>query len=396
MKINWIERFVRVEELVPFEQNPRKISDADYKKLIESLTQDGYHQRIIATHNLRVIGGHQRIKALKELGVKEITVLVPDVEISDAQFKRIMVRDNLSFGQWEMQSLGELLPFGELLELGITGAKPKATANDDDVPSTPAVPLSAPGDVWLLGTHRVMCGDSTDPVAVALLMDGVQADMWLTDPPYNVAYEGKTKDSLTIQNDAMGDGQFFQFLKDAYSAANSVMKPGAVFYIWHADSEGYNFRGAAKAIGWQVRQCIIWVKSQIVMGRQDYHWKHEPCLYGWKDGAAHCWASDRKQSTVLEFDKPSRNGEHPTMKPVALIEYQMNNNTRPGDVVLDSFLGSGTTLISAEKSSRRCYGLELDPIYCDVAVKRWQEFTGQKAIHLQTRKSFDELNDERA
>lgn len=215
--------------------------------------------------------------------------------------------------------------------------------------------------------------------------------MWLTDPPYNVAYEGKTKDAMTIKNDAMDDDKFRQFLRDAYTAADMVMKPGAVFYIWHADSEGYNFRGAAKDAGWTVRQCLIWKKSSMVMGRQDYHWKHEPCLYGWKDGAGHLWASDRKQTTVLEFEKPSRNGEHPTMKPVALFEYQMLNNTKGSDVVLDSFGGSGTTLIAAEKNGRIARLMELDPKYCDVIVKRWQEFTGKKAKLESNGQSFDDL-----
>jgi site-specific DNA-methyltransferase (adenine-specific) len=206
-----------------------------------------------------------------------------------------------------------------------------------------------------------------------------------------VAYEGGTKEKLTIKNDSMGDDQFRQFLRDAYTAADTVMKPGAVFYIWHADSEGYNFRGAAKDAGWTVRQCLIWKKSSMVLGRQDYQWKHEPCLYGWKDGAGHLWAADRKQTTILEFDKPARNGEHPTMKPVALFEYQLLNNTKGGDIVLDSFGGSGTTLIAAEKNGRTAMIMELDPRYCDVIVKRWQEFTGKHATHAETGKPFAEV-----
>jgi len=216
--------------------------------------------------------------------------------------------------------------------------------------------------------------------------------MLLTDPPYNVAYEGKTKDALTIQNDDISDEQFRTFLRDAFLTASTVMKAGAVFYIWHADSEGYNFRGACKDVGWTVRQCLIWKKSQLVMGRQDYHWKHEPCLYGWKDGAGHLWAADRKQTTILEFDKPSRNGEHPTMKPVGLFEYQMLNNTKGGDIVLDLFGGSGTTLIAAEKNGRVSCLMELDPRYCDVIVKRWEEFTGKQATLESTGEPFNQLN----
>lgn len=221
-------------------------------------------------------------------------------------------------------------------------------------------------------------------------------DLLLTDPPYNVAYQGKTKDALTIQNDSMGADEFRQFLRDVFTAADMVMRPGAAFYIWHADSEGYNFRGAARDSGWTVRQCLIWNKQAMVMGRQDYHWKHEPCLYGWKDGAGHLWASDRKQTTVLEFDRPMRNAEHPTMKPVALFEYQMLNNTHAGDVVLDLFGGSGTTIIAAEKHGRRARVVELDPKYCDVIVRRWQAFTGQQAVLEGSGQSFDELAAARA
>ena len=261
----------------------------------------------------------------------------------------------------------------------------------DDAPAVQENPVTVPGDVWVMGKHRLLCGDSTSVDDLAKLTQGTLVDMWLTDPPYNVAYEGGTKEKLTIKNDSMGDDQFRQFLRDAYTAADTVMKPGAVFYIWHADIEGYNFRGAAKDAGWTVRQCLIWKKSSMVLGRQDYQWKHEPCLYGWKDGAGHLWAADRKQTTILEFDKPARNGEHPTMKPVALFEYQLLNNTKGGDIVLDSFGGSDTTLIAAEKNGRTAMIMELDPRYCDVIVKRWQEFTGKQATHAETGKPFAEV-----
>jgi site-specific DNA-methyltransferase (adenine-specific) len=241
-----------------------------------------------------------------------------------------------------------------------------------------------------------MCGDSTSIDEMEKLTNKNLVDMWLTDPPYNVAYEGKTKDALKIQNDEMDDNSFRQFLRDAYTAADSVMKSGAVFYIWHADSEGYNFRGAAVDAGWKVRQCLIWKKQTMVMGRQDYHWKHEPCLYGWKDGAGHLWAADRKQTTILEFDRPSRNAEHPTMKPVSLFEYQMLNNTKGGDIVLDSFGGSGTTMLAAEKNGRHAYLMELDPKYCDVIIRRWQDFTGKNAVHSETGKTFNEMMNERS
>ena len=326
---------------------------------------------------------------------------------TDAQKRAYVIADNklaLNAG-WDNEllalELGELGDAGFDLELtGFTDEEIKAMmpvevyeglTDQDAAPALQENSVTVPGDVWVMGKHRLMCGDSTSTDDLTKLTQGNLVDMWLTDPPYNVAYEGGTKDKLKIKNDEMGDEQFRQFLRDAYTAADTVMKPGAVFYIWHADTEGYNFRGAAKDAGWTVRQCLIWKKSSFVLGRQDYQWQHEPCLYGWKEGAAHLWAADRKQTTILEFDKPSRNGEHPTMKPVALFEYQMLNNTKGGDLVLDSFGGSGTTLVAAEKNGRTALLMELDPRYCDVIVKRWQDYTGQQAIHAETGKTFAEV-----
>jgi DNA modification methylase len=209
-------------------------------------------------------------------------------------------------------------------------------------------------------------------------------------PAVQCRLNGKTADALKIQNDAMADEEFVQFLTDAFVTAHAVLKPGAVFYIWHADSEGLNFRQACKNAQLTVRQCLVWRKNTFVMGRQDYQWQHEPCLYGWKDGAGHLWASDRKQTTVLDFEKPQRNGEHPTMKPVALFEYQMLNNTKGGDIVLDLFGGSGTTMIAAEKNGRIARLMELDPRYCDVIITRWQNFTGQEAKLESTGQTYAE------
>jgi site-specific DNA-methyltransferase (adenine-specific) len=275
--------------------------------------------------------------------MEEVPSIVLD-HLSKAQQRALVIADNqlaLNAG-WNMDMLKaeiedlkledfdiNLLGFEDIFLDGLLEPEPTAGLTDEDaVPDAPEIPKTVLGDVWLLGNHRLMCGDSTSIDAVKKLCDGQLVDMWLTDPPYNVAYEGKTKDALTIKNDKQGDESFRQFLRDSYVAADAVMKPGAVFYVWHADLEGYNFRGAAKDAGWTVRQCLIWKKSSMVMGRQDYHWKHEPCLYGWKEGAAHLWATDRKQTTILEFDRPNRNGEHPTMKPVELFAYQMQNNTK--------------------------------------------------------------------
>lgn len=219
-------------------------------------------------------------------------------------------------------------------------------------------------------------------------MDGGLADQLITDPPYNIAYKGGSKKREHIKNDEMDSDAFRQFLCDAFVVANAVMKAGAVFYVWHADSEGYNFRGACIDAGWQVRQTLIWNKDNSSFGRQDYHWKHEPCLYGWKDGAAHLWATDRKQTTVISCKRPSKSELHPTMKPVELIEYQVRNNTKGSDVVLDTFGGSGSTLIACEKTGREARLMELDPKYVDVIVRRWQEFTGKQATLESTGATF--------
>jgi site-specific DNA-methyltransferase (adenine-specific) len=253
---------------------------------------------------------------------------------------------------------------------------------DDYEVEVPEEPKAKYGDVYQLGKHRLMCGDSTSIDDVEKLMNGAKVDLLITDPPYNVNYEGATKDKLTIMNDKMDNDNFRQFLLDAFKCADNVMKDGAAFYIWHADSEGYNFRGACFDVGWTVRQCLIWNKNSLVLGRQDYHWKHEPCLYGWKDGASHNWYGDRKQTTVLDFDRPSRNAEHPTMKPIPLFDYQIQNNTKKGDIVLDLFGGSGTTLMASEQNERSAYLMELDPRYISVIIERYINFTGNDVYRL--------------
>lgn len=394
-----------VDELIPYARNSRTHSKDQVAQIAASIREFGWTNPILVDGDGTIIAGHGRVMAARKLGEKD----VPCIELghlTEAQKRAYVIADNqlaLNAG-WDAEMLKVeiaelvdadfdlgLLGFDDAMLAGLTGVETEGLTDPDDAPEPPAVPVTVLGDVWVLGNHRLMCGDSTSINDLERLCAGQRVDMWLTDPPYNVAYEGKTKDALTIQNDSMNDESFRQFLRDAYVAADAVMKPGAVFYIWHADSEGYNFRGAAADAGWKVRQCLIWKKSTMVMGRQDYHWKHEPCLYGWKDGAGHLWAADRKQTTILEFDKPSRNGEHPTMKPVALFEYQLLNNTKGGDIVLDSFGGSGTTMIAAEKNGRYSRLMELDPKYCDVIVKRWQDFTGQQAILDGDGRTFDEI-----
>lgn len=397
-----------IDKLIPYAKNSRTHSEEQVAQIAASIKEWGFTTAVLVDESGSIIAGHGRLMADRKLGLTSLPVMVAK-DWTDAQKRAYVIADNklaLNAG-WDNDllalELGELGDLGFDLELtGFTDDEIKALmpvdvteglTDPDDAPPLPDNPVTRPGDVWLMGQHRLLCGDSTSVDDLAKLCENQAVDMWLTDPPYNVAYEGGTKEKLTIKNDSMGDDQFRQFLRDAYTAADTVMKAGAVFYIWHADSEGYNFRGAAKDAGWTVRQCLIWKKSSLVLGRQDYQWQHEPCLYGWKDGAGHLWASDRKQTTILEFDKPARNGEHPTMKPVALFEYQLLNNTKGGDIVLDSFGGSGTTLIAAEKNGRVARLMELDPKYCDVIVKRWQDFTGKIATHAETGEPFAEVKD---
>lgn len=395
-----------VDALIPFARNARTHSDEQVKQIAASIREFGFNNPILIRDDLTVIAGHGRLAAAKVLGLKE----VPTISLSHLtplQVRAYVLADNklaMNAG-WDDEMLALELKDIEMegFDVSLTGFDEvevssllaenteEGLTDDDEVPAEVVNPVTRPGDIWVLGRHRVMCGDSLSSESVSKLLDGKLADLWITDPPYNVAYVGKTENALTIENDSMGDTEFRDFLRGAYTAADSNMREGAVFYIWHADSEGYNFRGAAFDIGWKVRQCIIWMKSAFVMGRQDYQWKHEPCLYGWKDGSAHFWGGDRKQTTVLEFDRPNRNGEHPTMKPVELFAYQIGNSSQEGEAVLDSFGGSGTTLIACEKLNRKAYLMELDPKYCDVIVKRWQDFTGKKAVLESNGKTFDEL-----
>lgn len=382
-----------VADLIPYARNSRMHSEDQVLQIAASIKEFGFTNPVLIDKENGIIAGHGRVLAAKKLDMKQVPCIVAD-DWTDAQKKAYVIADNklaLNAG-WDNAMLA--LEFAELQELGfdlsLTGFSDAELAainpfevtgltDEDAVPEAPETPVTVLGDIWLLGNHRLMCGDSTSIDAVERLMDGQKADQMVTDPPYNVAYEGKTKKALKIQNDSMGDNDFRQFLRDAFVAADSVLKAGASFYIWHADSEGYNFRGACQDAGWKVRQCLIWNKNTMVMGRQDYHWKHEPCLYGWKDGAAHLWAADRKQVTVIECKRPQKNEIHPTMKPVELIEYQIQNNTKGSDIVLDLFGGSGSTLIACEKTGRHCRMMELDPKYCDVIIKRWEDFTGKKA-----------------
>lgn len=379
---------LNINEVIPYPDNPRK-NDNAVDAVAESIKQCGYCSPIVIDEDNVILAGHTRLKALKKLKWKEVEC-VRKTGLTEEQKKKYRILDNKTneLAEWDFDLLEEEidgLDFdGFDFGFDFNSGEDDAEIIEDEVPEVneeiePTVKL---GDIWQLGRHRLMCGDSTDVSAVAALMNGEEADLLLTDPPYNVAYEGKTKDALTIENDKMESDKFREFLTSAFTAAVSVLKEGGAFYIWFASREHCNFETALNESGLEVRQELIWKKNTMVLGRQDYQWKHEPCLYGWKDGASHNWYSDRCQTTVLEFNKPARNGEHPTMKPVELFAYQIKNSTKKGETVLDLFGGSGTTIIACEQTGRTGYCMELDPKYCDVIIKRYENLTGDTAVKI--------------
>ena len=388
---------INIEKLKAAEYNPRKDlkpEDEEYQKIKRSILEFGYVAPIIVNADMTVIGGHQRLKVLKELGYEEVECNV--VDLDKTKEKALNIALNKITGEWDNSKLEELL--AELketdIDMDMTGftfdevdniLKDIEGSKEDDFDLDQALneieePTTRPGDIWILGKNRLMCGDSTQKENVLRLMDKQGADLILTDPPYNVDYEGKTVDALKIENDNMTSTEFYNFLLDSFRNMFEVTKCGSSVYVFHADTEGLNFRNAFNAVGFKLAQCLVWVKNTFVMGRQDYQWRHEPILYGWKEGAGHYFINDRKQSTVLEFDKPTRNAEHPTMKPIDLLVYLIKNSSKENDLILDLFGGSGSTLIAAEQVKRRCYTMELDPKYCDVIVKRWELLTGEKAV----------------
>lgn len=376
-----------INEVKPYENNPR-INEGGVEATANSIKEFGWQQPLVVDKDHVIIVGHTRLKAAEKLGLKKVPVVVAS-GLSEEQVKAYRLADNKTgeLSDWNIDMLDIELGDIEELDMSDFGFDDSVDIFDDDqevsedefdeeVPDEPKAKL---GQIYQLGRHRLMCGDSTDPDQVATLLDGKEADLLITDPPYNVAYEGKTEDKLTIKNDKQEDSEFYLFLKKAFMAAASNMRPGASFYIWYSSSESVNFTNAANESGLTVHEVLIWKKNQMVLGRNDYHWQHEPCLYGWKNDGPHSWYSDRKQTTILEFDKPRQSKLHPTMKPVLLFDYQIKNNTKAGDVVLDLFGGSGTTLIACEQNKRDAYLMELDPKYVDVIIKRWEEFTGEKA-----------------
>ncbi len=406
----------KTADLIPYENNAR-INEAAVNAVANSIRDFGMNNPILIDEKNVIIAGHARLNALKKLGIEETPVLVVS-GISEDKVKAYRIADNSTaqLSEWDLEKLQtelnaidiEMAQYGLQEQLDeIQRQMDEALAaeiEEDEIPEADTVnsPISNPGDVWLLGRHRLLCGDSRNLSEVEKLMSGVKADMLLTDPPYNVAYEGKTKEKLKIANDDLSEEDFMKLLELSFGAADKVLRAGAAFYIWHSDNGGFNFRLACKNTGWKIRQCLIWVKNSFILGRQDYQWQHEPCLYGnkegeryfaesdyrqdhdpclygWTNGAAHYFTDDRKKSTVLHYNKPNKNGDHPTMKPVGLLAQQVANSSRVDEAVLDLFGGSGSTLIACEKLNRVCYMMELDPKYCDVIVKRWENLTGRKA-----------------
>ena len=384
---------VKIEKLIPYRNNARTHSDEQVEKIAKSMREFGFINPVLVDGKFNIIAGHGRVLGAKKLGMKEVPCLFIE-DLTEEQKRAYIIADNrlAEDAGWDKEMLKiELEELQNLnFDISLTGFEmddfdfgmdETEVVEDEFDETVPEEPKSKKGEIYKLGKHYLMCGDSTDINDVEKLMNGAKVDLFLTDPPYNVDYQGGT--GLTIQNDNMDEDTFREFLKVSFFNANTVMKEGAVFYIWHADSEGYNFRGACHDIGWKVRQCLIWCKNTLVMGRQDYHWKHEPCLYGWKEGASHLWASDRKQTTVLEFDRPSVSKEHPTMKPIGLFDYLIKNNTKKDDIVLDLFAGSGTTIIACEQNGRVAYSMELDPRYVDVIIARWEKLTGEQAERIE-------------
>ena len=379
-----------ISELLPAEYNPRKDlkpGDPEYEKLKRSIEQFGYVEPVIWNQSTgRVVGGHQRLKVLIDMGITEVDCVV--VEFSEEKEKALNIALNKISGDWDKDKLALLITDlqGSDFDVSLTGfdtaelddllSVGKDVKDDDfDVAAELKQPtITHPGDVWTLGRHRLVCGDSTKAETYDRLMCGKKANLVVTDPPYNVNYEGSAG---KIQNDNMANDKFYQFLLDAFTNMAAVMADDASIYVFHADTEGLNFRRAFSDAGFYLSGCCIWKKQSLVLGRSPYQWQHEPCLFGWKKNGKHQWYSGRKETTIWEFDKPKKNGDHPTMKPIPLLAYPITNSSMSNTLILDPFGGSGSTLIACEQTDRSCNTIELDEKYCDVIVKRYIEQVGK-------------------
>jgi prophage lambdaW4, DNA methylase len=386
-----------LKDLKPAVYNPRKKlkkGDKEYEKIKQSLLKFGYVDPIIVNEDLTVIGGHQRLTVLKDLDYETAKCVIVDLPKEDE--KALNIALNKITGQWDEALLADLLL--DLQEsdfnLDLTGFEPpeiddilsnvhdKELSEDEfDVEEELKKPtVSRHGDIWQLGKHRVICGDSTKAETYKQLLDDRKANLVVTDPPYNVDVE---ETAGKILNDNMSDGDFYQFLLSMFTQVENHMETDASIYVFHADTEGLNFRKAFKDAGFYLSGCCIWKKNSLVLGRSPYQWQHEPCLYGWKKKGKHQWFSDRKQTTIWEYDRPKSSKDHPTMKPIQLMAYPIQNSSMRGTIVLDPFLGSGSTLIAADQTGRVCYGIELDEKFVDVIVKRYIEVTGDTEVTVQ-------------
>ena len=378
-------------DLLPADYNPRKDlkpGDSEYEKLKRSIEQFGYVEPVIWNKATgRVVGGHQRLKVLMDMGITEVDCVV--VDMPEDKEKALNIALNKISGEWDKDKLALLITDlqGADFDVSLTGFDPAeiddlfkdsmkdgVKEDDFDVAAELEKPtITKAGDIWTLGRHRLICGDSTKEEIFEQLMAGKKVNLVITDPPYNVNYEGSAG---KIQNDNMADAAFYDFLLAAFQNTEGVMADDASIYVFHADTEGLNFRKAFADVGFYLSGCCIWKKQSLVLGRSPYQWQHEPCLYGWKKKGKHLWYTGRKESTIWEFDKPKKNGDHPTMKPVPLLAYPIMNSSLTNSLVLDPFGGSGSTLIACEQTDRICYTIELDEKFCDVIVKRYIEQVG--------------------
>lgn len=386
---------VNIDRLVPYARNARTHSKDQILQLRASLREFGFVNPIIVDKDLNIIAGHGRILAAKEEGITAVPCVFAE-HLTEAQKRAYIIADNrlaLNAG-WDAEMLSveiadlqgadfdvSILGFDDAELNKLLSSVEDVKDDDFDVDAELKKPaISRLGDLWLLGNHRLVCGDSTKPETFTLLMDGKQANLVVTDPPYNVNYEGNAG---KIKNDNMSDDKFYQFLLDAFTLTEKAMARDASIYVFHADTEGLNFRKAFSEAGFYLSGTCIWKKQSLVLGRSPYQWQHEPILFGWKKAGKHSWFSDRKQTTIWEFEKPKKNGDHPTMKPVQLIAYPVLNSSMTGSIVLDPFGGSGSTLIACEQTERVCFMVELDEKYCDVIVKRTVEQLGTaEAVYL--------------
>lgn len=381
-------QLVDINKLIPYVSNARTHNAQQINKLRSSLREFGFINPVIIDRDFNVIAGHGRIMAAKEEGINEVPCVFVDY-LTEAQKKAYILADNrmaMDAG-WDEELLKveiEALQ-AEDFDLSLTGFDESELAGffdtsddakDDDFDVDAELekpPVTKSGDLWLLGNHRLLCGDSTREESYTLLMNGKKANLVVTDPPYNVNYQGTAG---KIKNDNLENDKFYQFLFDAFTGMEKAMADDASIYVFHADTEGLNFRKAFADAGFYLSGTCIWKKQSLVLGRSPYQWQHEPCLFGWKKNGKHQWYSDRKQTTIWEFDKPKKNGDHPTMKPVPLIAYPIKNSSMSNCIVLDPFGGSGSTLIACEQINRICHTIELDEKYCDVIVKRYIEQVG--------------------